>query len=516
MSYYSDSVYSQDGTAERLPTPGRGGDRYGAQPQASARSFPSVGGHGQYAGRPQAVARSPSPVVGYDPYAIAAQQPFSRPLPRVRRRDQNVGRPQAADRRYAPASSAASQSYYQPIPDRHGPASYEGYGNFQGGASGASRDYAGAEEIDSRASIRTEYGPGPDSCVIPSPQPEVTYEQETAGYNFGTNQHAAMSHPTRRVPFDEQGSSPLQFEAFQHEEPYPDGSYEDQGRSFGGRSARGPLTHSPLTSHPTRRMTSHEQATSPLQNEALQDQSGSLGSRSVRGPLPHIPLIPSVRLASLPKFPTPPGPVVQPFGAGGTGGIPLTLPRKHEYTVRNVSDPSSVVKVTNVQATGEPAGPALGDLAEISGLAEKVISALDNDSSFGTFGNKVKQWLGDVPSFVDCFQDVVEKTKSAEKSLKHDENYYANLEDFRIRSMSNSAFEALLDMMRKVEVVIGDDKSLARKTRSKIIKGLGELHYSLERLTAKIEGILGEEVQKSRYVLNKIKACRQNLKVQNQ
>ncbi|KAI9047840.1 hypothetical protein LZ554_008548 [Drepanopeziza brunnea f. sp. 'monogermtubi'] len=514
MSSYSDSVYSQDESEEqRLPAPG-------AQPQASARSFPPVGGH------------------GYDPYAIAAQRPFSRPLPRVRGRDQNLARPQAVDHHHH------HHHHHQYVPTSS--------------ASGAPRDYPSAEEYDNRASIRTEYGPGPDSRGIPSPQPGVTYDQ-----------YAAMSHPTRRVPFDEQASSPLQFEAFQHEDPYTVGNHEDQGGSFGGRSARGPFPHTALTSHPTRRVPyqeqassplqfealhhedpypvsrhqdqsgsvgsrsarspytplmsysarrvpSHEQASSPLQHEALQDQSGSLGSRSARGPLPHIPLIPSVRLASLPKFPTPPGPVAQPFGAGGTGGIPLTLPRKHEYTVRNVSGPSSVVKVTNVQATGEPAGPALGDLAEISGLAEKVVGALENDSSLGTLGNKVKQWLGDVPSFVDRLQDLVEKSKSAEQSLKHDESYYANLEDFRIRSMSNSAFEALLDMMRKVEVVIGDNKSLGRKTRAKVIKGLGELHYSLERLTAKTEDILGEEVQKSRYVLNKIRACRQNLKVQNQ
>lgn len=67
-------------------------------------------------------------------------------------------------------------------------------------------------------------------------------------------------------------------------------------------------------------------------------------------------------------------------------------------------------------------------------------------------------------------------------------------------------------MLTRLEIVIGE-KSLVRKTRSKMITGLGELHYNLGEVLKVLQGVLN--IADFDSVLVKIRACRALLKVQN-
>ncbi|KAG4432101.1 hypothetical protein IFR05_012430 [Cadophora sp. M221] len=157
------------------------------------------------------------------------------------------------------------------------------------------------------------------------------------------------------------------------------------------------------------------------------------------------------------------------------------------------------------------------DLSEVTVLAERVVAAMEKESSSSTsiIGRTIKQkMLHQTPEFVGALRELAEKTDELAKATRLTE-HFRHLELFRVEGALTNTLYVLISMTNGLLAIVSGERNLSKHVRTKILDRLGKLHFGIEQMVRGLELVVSSKLSGYNILLMKIKEIRSLLKAQN-
>ncbi|KAH9220652.1 hypothetical protein DL95DRAFT_442700 [Leptodontidium sp. 2 PMI_412] len=220
---------------------------------------------------------------------------------------------------------------------------------------------------------------------------------------------------------------------------------------------------------------------------------------------------PSTPPAPLPSFAFPPGP---PPTLAAPAPPPAAAP--FLASPAPASLPTYIPSSMGSVFTASKAGSGMKDLSEVTVLGERVIAAMEKDSSSSNtiIGTIRQKMLHQTPEFVVVLKELAEKTDEVAKATRLTE-HFKHLEIFRVEAALTNTLHVLMNMTSGLLTIVSSERKLSKHVRAKILDRLGKLHYGIEQIVRGLELVLNCKLTGYNGVLLKIKEIRTLLKAQN-